>query len=118
MFKCSCCGADTSADYTEPTAQRLKDQQMCFDCDYWQCFADDFVEEHRHRIGTAIIVNGKVYTDGGNKDVRTGMTGHGGRVFKIRMLDGSKEWSTNNLWAGGELPDRWRANIPDNAEFL
>ena len=67
-----------------------------------------------------IIVNGKLYTDAGNTSGRsTQFNGFGGSKFNIRILDGNKEWSTNNLWCGGTIPKKYKTTtMRDTAEFV
>lgn len=118
---CSCCNQTYKPFYyNDGTAQQLLARKLCFDCNYWWKFLyDEVKEEHYHHHSTAVVIKGEVFTDGGTvpKGYK-GMTGHGGREFTICMLDGSKEWTTNNLWAGGAVPDLWRDKIVDNAEFV
>jgi hypothetical protein len=42
--------------------------------------------------------------------------GHGGREFRIRLASGEVV-NTNNLWHGGQIPERFWNRMPDNATF-
>src|SRR5205823_2378018 len=42
--------------------------------------------------------------------------GFGGTRFVIEMFDGTR-FVTTNLWTQGEIPDRFRHLLPDNARF-
>jgi hypothetical protein len=67
-----------------------------------------------------VVIEGKLYTDAGRtKPDQTKYNGHGGRQFYIIMLDGSRQWLTNNLWSGGDVPDKYRkTTMKDNAKFI
>ncbi|MNG00969.1 hypothetical protein D3C85_681620 [compost metagenome] len=93
---------------------RLTENQQCHHCDFWA------VREQQHLNKPFIIVNGCTYSDGGKTSGRsTQYNGFGGAIFKIRMIDSSKEWDTNNLWCGGDIPKKYRTTtMQDNAEFV
>ena len=44
-------------------------------------------------------------------------SGCAGRRFWIRFKDG-RVLTTNNLWCGGKVPDEFRKDFPDTAEFF
>jgi len=119
---CVKCGQHEDCSYNAKTVEKLVERQLCFGCDYWWRYLnDDIPERDRHHHSTAIVANGNVYTDGGNIENlprQGGFVGHGGHKFHIRMLDGSREWTTNNLWHGGAVPAGYRDEIPDTAEFV
>lgn len=114
---CKECEQIEFATYVEPTKTNLKEHQMCFHCNFWRERSEEFV----NKPGKTFIVNGRTYSDGGNRPntSRKDFLGCAGRVFKIRMLDGSKEWETNNLWCGGDIPKKYRETTMKNtAEFI
>ena len=118
---CSKCGANERCFYNENMIQQLESRQLCFSCNfYWRYLHDPVKVEGWHHHSTGFVVNGKIYTDGGNVENpgQYRFIGHAGHKFRVRMLDGSREWVTNNLWAGGDITPEWRAEIPDTAEFL
>lgn len=96
------------------TKPQLAKSMLCFHCDFWK------QREQHHLKNPLLIVDGRTYSDGGNKpSSRSDFLGHAGRTFHISMLDGSKEWSTNNLWCGGDIPKKYReTTMKDNAEFV
>mgnify|MGYP003344652921 CR=1 FL=1 len=71
----------------------------------------------------AIIINTIIYTIKNNKTgdvVGTANITRGGLeddYLSIKMNDG-KEFTTNNLWYQGVIPDYFKSKIPDNAEFV
>lgn len=113
-FFCKDCGKIEFATYVEDVKDRLEKNQQCFSCDFWAETEKDHINK------PFLIVNGSTYSDAGcTNGSDTKYNGHAGRLFKIRMLDGSKEWETNNLWFGGEIPKKYRmTTMKDNAEFL
>ena len=96
----------------------MESDGICFTCAFW--------EEHARRFkagydkGKVFFVNGNRYHDGGMVDKRSerGFVGHGGYLFKIKMLDTGKIIETNNLWHQGSIPEHFRERMPNNAEFI
>lgn len=112
-FFCSDCEAISFPSGYGKEASMVE-QQLCFYCEL------DKEREQEHLNKPKLIIGGVLYGDAGaTSKANTKFNGFGGRVFKIRMLDGSKEWETNNLWCGGELPRKYReTTMKDNAEFV
>lgn len=83
----------------------------CFNKHFWR---EIIAEKDEH-----IIINGSCYCDGGNVEHpgRYQFLGHAGQRFWIRFFDG-KEITTNNLWYQGKIPDEFRDELPDTAEFF
>lgn len=103
---CKCCGMPEFANYSNK--EELIGSQLCFYCDLWSS---------RMKDKSFLIISGKFYKDGGHKPKEESKyLGFGGALHGIRMLDGSREWETNNLWYGGECPKAFKP--VDNAEFL
>ena len=82
----------------------------CFDKNFWKRIIK---EKEKH-----IIINGVCYCDAGNVDnpLQSMFLGHSGRRFWIRFKNDST-LTTNNLWYQGEIPDEFRDELPDTAEF-
>lgn len=82
----------------------------CFHTKYWR---DIIAEKEKH-----IIINGRCYCDAGNIEHPSNYTflGCSGRRFWIRFEDGHTI-TTNNLWVQGEIPEEFRDQLPDTAEF-
>jgi hypothetical protein len=66
----------------------------------------------------AVVIDNHTYTI--HPDLPRGRSvgaGYGGRLFRIRFLDG-RIVETRNLWSGATIPPKFRTQIPDTAEFL
>ena len=103
--KCTKCGKTNNSE----RYHGLRDKAMCFSCNFWT----DIKERN------PLIINGDSYMDGGNQvSVRhRDLLGFAGRVFRYRRL-GETEWKeTNNMWHQGTVPEIFREEMPDNAEF-
>lgn len=118
---CVKCGGSEECHYNDKTKADLTSRQLCFSCDfYWRFLNDPVKTPNRHHHSTAVIAGGNIYTDGGNVDSPGNgrLLGFAGHQFHFRMLDGSRDWLTNNVWHGGEIPQIWRNEIPDTAEIV
>lgn len=111
-FFCKGCGEIEFASWANGSV--LVEHQLCHRCNFWREKEDQYLSEG------FLIINGRTYSDAGaTKGRDTSFNGFGGHTFNIRMLDGSREWSTNNLWCGGDIPKRYRlTTMKDNAEFV
>lgn len=106
-MKCVVCGKSIAESrHTNAVLCSTK----CFNIHFWQ---EIIANKKRH-----IVVNGKCYFDGGNVEHpdQYMFLGFGGRRFWIRYKDGHTV-TTNNLWFNGEVPDEFKDQLPDNAEF-
>src|SRR5690349_2038977 len=88
-------------------------EDVCFECDYWT----EIIRLKNRR--NVVIANGRCYNIGSEKS-QSEFRGFDGYQFTIRFLN---RWfrpavKTTNLWANGEIPGRFRARLPDNAEFI
>lgn len=82
---------------------RMRRDTLCFICAFWEVSA-----EKSHDL----VIDGCIYSAG--KGIGPGMAG---RKFEIEYFDG-RRITTNNLWAGGQIPPQYRDKIPDTAKFL
>lgn len=92
----------------------LERLQFCFGCSFWLGKAKlrrDPVEGQRFAV-----IDGKAYYIERESAGRFGR-GFGGAPFEIRFADG-RVVKTTNLWSNGDVPDRWRGFLPDNARFV
>lgn len=109
---CSICGKEfNKVHYITPF-----NDVCCSDCfveKLWRIREEDYLNGSPY-----IIINGSLYTDGGyKKNEKSCYLGHSGRTFNIKMNDGT-EIFTNNLWSGGEIPEKHRKILSDNAIFI
>jgi hypothetical protein len=84
--------------------------QNCFDCSFWLEKITMPEEDENRRV----IVAGQHYMVGANT---SGPRGFGGSKYTIHFNDG-RTVETCNLWYQGEIPEKFRAWLPDNARFI
>jgi len=106
-YYCKFCGEEEHANYCGN--KRMVDNQLCFDCNYW--------DELTAKANESIRVKGTHYMLGPNGDKPHQFNGFGGRKFVIKMKDG-KLVETCDLWYQGRIPARFQSQLPDNAEFV
>jgi hypothetical protein len=107
-FNCSKCGGPASLNYSACISDRLESQKICLSCDFWLNEVD---HKNSVRIDGSHFQIGPDYPKG-----YRGSLGFGGREFHIEFNDGRRV-VTHNLWSQGEIPDRFRDILPDNAKF-
>jgi len=102
-YDCVLCGEayDSSSHYGMEEAEKAK---RCFHCDFWV---------QKIQSGKGVRINGHHYQIGREGDAFPGFSG---RRFVILFRDGTRVVTTN-LWHQGEIPERFRDTLPDNAEF-
>lgn len=115
---CSMCGRPEKAMYIEPKGQQLKKNGLCFYCDFWVEKRTRYNAEGRR--GPMLVINGDGRSDGGSQpdNQNKAFMGFGGSRFHLYNLVTGELWTTNNLWSYGEVPDNFRAGMPDNAVYL
>lgn len=115
---CSMCGKPEKATYIEPKGQKLKKNGLCFHCDSWVEKRTRYNAEGRK--GPMLVINGDGRSDGGAQpdNQNKAFMGFGGSRFHLYNLVTGELWTTNNLWSYGEIPDNFRAGMPDNAVYL
>jgi hypothetical protein len=109
---CAVCGDFELLGYCKDTEQRLVANRRCFKCNFWEGMAKSNGEP------SAVVIAGHRYTIRPDNHPEHGsFYGFGGQEFKIRFFDG-REVTTKNLWSNGEVPIRFRAIFPENAEWV
>lgn len=114
-FKCKQCGFEEDANYSPDVRSRLLAREVCFECDFWA----KRVQMRKDNDPNALVIDGRHYhilTD--DPRIPKEMRGFGGRMFRIKLLPSGREITTSNLWSQGQIPDLFRPDLPDNAEFL
>jgi len=113
MVSCKICGDREQAYYTDDIRNRMVSRQLCFTCLFWT----EHIENHDDQ--TVVIVKGVRYhmAPEDDKPGRGVGRGFGGSRFVIRFFDGREVVSTN-LWCQGGIPERFKSQLPDNAEFV
>lgn len=106
MVRCEICGKEIKKSQY---IGNILCSGECFIKHFWKSI---IAEKEKH-----IVIGGSCYCDQGDRpNDKSSFLGHSGRRFWIRFKDGST-LTTNNLWYQGKIPDEFRADIPDTAEF-
>lgn len=113
FHRCHICRTVEFGTWCEPMRTEVIIQKICRTCHFWM----GIIEEYKS--GHTFVCGGHARSDGGDKpgNSNTRWLGHAGHRWYFRMADG-KEFTTNNLWYRGEVPERWRDQLSDNATQL
>ena len=115
-YKCVQCNKPTRNTYGEPHKTRMKDRQLCFECNFYR----DFEDENFSKRFELTIIDGHVYGPGNRTSGN--FRGMAGRRFDIEYIEPSihagKKITTFDLWSGSTLPPNLRDKFPDTARFL
>lgn len=115
VLVCPVCGKEhTQIYYSKHSGyEDLCGSKECYSTVYWVDLIENY-DNTRH-----FIINGSVYELGDGKGWDKGF---GGRKFIIRPNqfngDKSKDIVTTDLWLRGEVPNRFKKQLPDNAVFV
>lgn len=111
---CKYCGKADAAMYMDKVRDRMIAMSLCFTCNFWEEWVERTeVEEDKPNIAR---INGNHYYIG-DENSKSGFRGFGGTPHTIAFNDG-REVRTTNLWYQGEVPERFRERLPDNATFV
>jgi hypothetical protein len=106
-WSCSKCGGVVSLSFYH--REELEKNKMCFSCHCWHS---------RIKLkSNQVIIDGALYSIG-RENMRRAHSGFGGRRFRIKRFESDEIIETTNLWFGGDVPDRFHNDFPDNAEFV
>ena len=108
MEKCKICGREMEHFPYKDLEGNFYCGDECHTIGFWNACLD----------GSAIIVNGICYHDGGNGRSENGFKGFGGNVYCIKDLRTGEMWKTDNLWYNGKIPTNMRKDHPDTHEFV
>lgn len=105
-MKCPICGKEEKPYYDDSS---IKERGECVSCHSW-----------RKRLplvknSNVAIIDGTFYTIGDENDPSS-CRGFGGDKFVINFKDG-RQVTTTNLWCIGDIPEYWKPQFPDNADF-
>lgn len=109
--KCVECGEDDEAGYVEPIKSNMVKRSLCFTCLFWTEYVERYGQPDQAVVDFKHYVIGDEQQEGNRR-----WRGFGGSPFIIRFFDGRVVRSTN-LWHQGEIPERFRERMPNNAEF-
>ena len=110
-MKCRKCSEDIELHYGNGFNNKLKELEICFNCDFWYEKVENVNHINSLRIEREHYWIGEEKTNSG-----LGFRGFGGRKFKIKK--GDKIITTTNLWHQGKIPEHFKELLPDNAEFI
>lgn len=114
MIKCKDCGKQHNENqWMESFAEELRKQQLCYSCHFWTEKLN--LKEEAGRIPVRIA--GHHYTVVPDAPRGSPFQGYGGAKQTIKLADG-RVIVTRNLWHQGEIPEHFRARMPDNAEMV
>lgn len=106
---CAVVDYPTSFVQTSPIKQAMDTHGVCWECGYWRV---EVTKPHE------VVIDARIYSLGNiNKPPGSPYAGMAGRRFDIEFFDG-RVVTTHDLWAGSEVPDRLKQQIPDTARFL
>ena len=85
----------------------------------WNCFGCHFWLQHiRCKDGKGLVIGGHHYRLGGRgESVPSFCRGHGGRKAVITYLSDGREVESVDLWYQGEIPKRFKGQLPDTAKM-
>src|SRR6187431_2682864 len=113
---CTSCGEENfHTSYTEgcPEKVRMDATGECFNCAFWEIRLSDADEDR-------LVIDQATYGVGPEPSPRENrsLLGMGGRRFDIELLSNGRRFTTHNLWSGGQIPERYRGRLLDNAKFV
>lgn len=107
-WPCSCCGGVVRLSYSNN--KDLIQTKTCFTCNHW-------LEKAKYP-NRGLVIDGNYYTHRGLQKTEARHRGFGGVFWKIKMKKSGEVVETNDLWHGGDIPERFRDVLADNAEFI
>lgn len=117
IFHCKICQAPEIANYNTEIKHRLITKQICFACDFWQ----EKIQWRKNNKPDCYVIAGfhyKIEPDADPNDhLGKRWSGYGGSKFIVLPHNGT-EIVTRNLWHQGEIPERFRDVLTDNAVFV
>lgn len=98
-------------DPNTPLYKLMHDRQLCFSCAFW-------TDKIENPPAGKEVIGGHHYTVHPTaKRPDNLLRGFMGKEFFIRRFDGTLIKS-NNVWHQGEIPERFRKQLPDTAVFI
>lgn len=110
---CTICGDNATLSYMGEVGDRMREKTLCFTCAFWE----EKVEWVAQHPDASVRVDGRHFIVAPDKHPsQRYLAGFGGTLWIVAFNDGRRV-ETRNLWHGGEIPERWRDQLPDNATF-
>lgn len=112
-MNCKICNNIIGFHYFKDINKKLRKEQLCFNCNYW----NEKVEIKDNP--NAVRIEGVQYFIGieNTSIFATPFRGCGGRYFKIKFFD-DRIIETTNLWVNGKIPFNFKHLLTDNAKFI
>ena len=115
-LKCRECGETIELKYSETLNEILKSFEECFLCNFWMDKVR-MAEKGEERV--LRIDGGHFWLGDDNPNIPRNERGHGGRKYVIEFLDEKRgRIETTNLWFNGQIPERFKSRLPDNAKII
>lgn len=113
-YICCKCGevVDTS-EYMKNVASEMRERQLCHFCNFWKNHIENDATVNKDVF---VIADGKHYIIG-DENSRDYSRGFDGAKVTIKFKDG-RVIKSSNLWFQGDIPERFRNEMPDNAEIV
>lgn len=112
MITCKICNSIDRDRYSGPQSERMAKYSLCFTCAFWDIQVEEDIQDPHH----VVVSKGHHYIIG-PENIHPTCRGFRGEKFQIQFNDG-RLIETCNLWSQGEIPERWRPFLPDNAKFI
>ena len=109
---CKECGETEELCWVPRVNEKLKAESLCFTCDHWSHFVESDPSDPN-----ALVIKGRHFIVGDEEYGGTSLSGFAGQRFTIEKVSGER-LVTTNLWTQGEIPERFRDRLLDNAKFI
>lgn len=113
LCHCKICGSHQDLGSYDKRAliyKKMKEEQLCFTCAFWKDKIDNPVANRE-------IINGCHYTFHPWIEKPQAFLGHAGSPYYVLRNDGTVARS-NNVWFQGNIPERFRTQLPDTAKLI
>jgi len=107
---CCTCGKEETLHWNSEVNACLNEGKLCFTCDFW-------LEKLTIKDDPETVRAGGQHFHIGKDDRKFPFRGFGGAKFKIRFHDG-RYVESKNVWTQGDIPDRFKHLLPDNAVIV
>lgn len=113
-YICTKCGAEVeSSRYWRGVASEMEERQFCHECNFWQNHID---ADKTSNKDVFVVADGNHYIIG-DENSTDSFRGYSGAKVTVKFFDG-RVVKTSNLWCQGEIPEAFKAEMPDNAELI
>ena len=107
-YTCKICGQTENSD-NWTNGHEMQERQLCFTCNFWMQNHEEDLRVGKYEYA---IIEGTHYRL--LPHTNDFFKGFGGAKTRITFFDGHVE-ECDNLWCLGDIPERFRDIMPDNA---